>query len=665
MISRATSKRFEEFSEDPNTSFKSKRVRYNTPKVCDSTIESIKKFSNVILSKPMQFRENRITDPRSTPSASKYDKRTEEEVKLLTKFDTEVLTSSEAMNTLSSLRVETQEKYLYQIRRYIRRCANKGLENFYVTKEMAKELIQHELSIRGKISENTIKSIRSPLNKLYLMNRIVYRDSQVKDPLCDLMEDLAGNNHLNGVNECCERGYGIEILPFDTTNGVIKFSDPTKKTLTESEAALLKKYDREILNSEKTTSLLQNLAGSTFKAYSVDIKRFVKFCGRKCLNNFLLNQDILQEFLRSELENKTNALTKFKSLRRSLLKLNQLNCLAYDLSYSDEELINLLNTILSQVKDTAKEEWDSEKCDISENCDISGKCDVPGKCDIITTEIVHEAESIIPSEFLVDTFNRVFKSSSSLDHLSNRSKRLHYAEMRRFVIFCSHEQRTNFTLEGNFLKTYLTTSILPKFPEISRTKIREIVSRLVKLHEMSGKSEIPNFDIVDTFISQYQPRSKMIMNLKGKDRNSPPQRDVQMKKEPSLEDCCLNITFKEESLLKNCSLTKAHDTEHCLQLKTVSQLVKCFISVQEELKAPPKNTNYNDLKSVILLVEELIYEGFTINGNSPREEICQILDDYISQNKLTLQDLAIKAHKFPTYTRREFQRIMTRRKIFD
>ena len=42
-------------------------------------------------------------------------------------------------------------------RRYISHCANKGLDNFYVTYSLVKELIEVEIEKRGQITENTIK----------------------------------------------------------------------------------------------------------------------------------------------------------------------------------------------------------------------------------------------------------------------------------------------------------------------------------------------------------------------------------------------------------------------------------------------------------------------------------------------------------------------------
>ena len=55
-----------------------------------------------------------------------FQNRPANEQVLLNKFRTEVLENEAASRTLKSLQPETQEKYLYQIRRYISHCANKG-----------------------------------------------------------------------------------------------------------------------------------------------------------------------------------------------------------------------------------------------------------------------------------------------------------------------------------------------------------------------------------------------------------------------------------------------------------------------------------------------------------------------------------------------------------
>ena len=103
-----------------------------------------------------------------------------------------------ASKSFKSLRNETQEKYLYQIRRYICHCANKGLADFYVDYDLVKELIENEIEKRGQITENTIKSLRSSLNKLYHMNTIVYPTAQPHIILGDnIVQEIMSNYKEN------------------------------------------------------------------------------------------------------------------------------------------------------------------------------------------------------------------------------------------------------------------------------------------------------------------------------------------------------------------------------------------------------------------------------------------------------------------------------------
>ena len=80
-----------------------------------------------------------------------FQNRPANEQVLLNKFRTEVLENEAASRTLKSLQPETQEKYLYQIRRYISHCANKGLDNFYVTYSLVKELIEVEIENEDRL----------------------------------------------------------------------------------------------------------------------------------------------------------------------------------------------------------------------------------------------------------------------------------------------------------------------------------------------------------------------------------------------------------------------------------------------------------------------------------------------------------------------------------
>lgn len=271
---------------------------------------------------------------------------------LLSRFDKQVLSNPQASKQLSSLRPETQEKYLYQIRRYIRHCALQNNPNFLVTKSLSLGLIESELESRGEISSNTVKSIRSPLNKLCNMNRIVYGDKQEIDPLNELVDDifkeyLLKENVDSDSHEPCHKKRRIKSS---------KAPASEKKVLSPEEVALVAKFKHEIMESPQTEAVVSSLTGSTLRAYLVDIKRYVKYCARCGLRNFLLTRGTVDGFLQNEMNaHSVPSTTKLKSVRSSLLKLLQLISLAYGVVFDDTYIVDMINELIENKK-IAKDE---------------------------------------------------------------------------------------------------------------------------------------------------------------------------------------------------------------------------------------------------------------------------------------------------------------------
>ncbi|CAI5755612.1 unnamed protein product [Candida verbasci] len=459
----------------------------------------------------------RYDSPNRSLSIHSYLNISEAERRLLVKFENDIVKNEDAINSIKSLKPETQEKYLYQIKRYIRFCANKGLDNFIVTADLAKELIVSTLSKkRDKISENTVKSIRSPLNKLYYMNKLIYSTQQPNIVLGDqFIQDIMSN--LNKLEKSPVGGSSSTNLPLEQTTAtatttstdtgdnsmsqskrllpntddteeivtpsssssgsIFKLSESTKHKLNKGELDLLKKFDQEVLESTKTKGLLDNLTMNTFKAYATDIKRFVRFSAKQGKDNFLIDQDILTNFLTYTV-NKTKK-NNLKNLRTSLLKLHQLNCLAYDLDYSEGEIIFVLNKFLESV-------------DLEQSIEPNGET--------------------VAEKRLLAKLEGMYKTSNVLSGLSVSNKRLYVSEFNRYASFCNREEKLdNFKLTGDLIKAYYEKDIILKTPNISVKKLQEILTRLKRLHVLNVEKfpdlyseDIENFEIVKEFLKEYE-----------------------------------------------------------------------------------------------------------------------------------------------------------------
>ncbi|KAK6456837.1 uncharacterized protein RJT20DRAFT_34841 [Scheffersomyces xylosifermentans] len=660
-------------------------------------------------------------------SIPKYEKRSLAEKKLLHKFDTEVLSSEMAMKTLSDLRGETQEKYLYQIRRYIRHCANRGLDNFFVTKTLAKELIQSEISRRGQISENTIKSIRSPLNKLYHMNRIVYPNEQPFELLSDdLIEELV-QSYTGKVKTSTT--IPAPSAPESATEGedidatkIIKLGKVAKKKLSTNEIFLLQMFTNHIINSEKTKPILQNLTGKTFKAYSTDMKRFIRYCASQNMDNFLLNNDVLRSYLRHEVQNSSSgyASTRLKNLRSSLLKLNQLNRIAFDSAYHEKNLVDVMSEFLREAEN------------LESKGILSSNKSTEDEKILQSNGIVYNQRSNL-EESLFEKLNEMYTHSKILNGLTEASKRLYSAEIKRYVQYCASKGLNNFKLNGEMLKSFLIEDIIPKTPHITTKKLKEILSRLNRLHQLNNEgdesqprqSRIPNMKLVKDFLESYEAgnetgEDELLLEKEESAAFSEAIKTARRAQKRSANDDIIrkqdvlhqivdsgvvdgawkgNSTVEEHSKKRSRLSSQPTDDNNEKQprkeqlyqfhmnssISTVVEVVEEWTLVTErverwDLKWIRNDRDlqlYNARKRVIELIKELsleldnrvttdVFQDKAPTASSIYEhlsfEIAVLIDQYIIEKQLSLDDLTRKIETFPTHSKREFIRILSRRK---
>ncbi|CCE42902.1 uncharacterized protein CPAR2_205450 [Candida parapsilosis] len=480
----------------------------------------------------------------------------EAEQTLLNKFETEVMTNKDVQASLEKLKIETKDKYLYQIRRYIRFCANKGQSNFYVTTQLAQEMIANEavkkrgVVVSHNLTENTIRSIRSPLNKLYFMNKIVYGDQQQNELLGEqfiqhmigsvTQKEKPGNDdedkdrsgvenkddrHKKEKNQVvedeavdCESNLKAQmadkanrdsssissiVLTLNTdsvTSASSKsfgLSGNSKHRLSESEESLLRKFDQEILANPKTQEILSNLTGNTFKSYATDIKRFIRYCARKGKKDFLIDDDILTRFLSFQTSKGTansgssNRRYSLRNTRTSLLKLHQLNCLAYDLEFSEGDIVLTLNKFL----------------DATDNA-----TDTLQQLQVSQSEAIHDLGS--EDDPLLVKLQQYYKSSTVLDGLSDQSRKLYANEFNRYALFCSQRGLQHFYLTGDLIKQYFVKEVIAHTPTISAKKLKEILSRLNRLHNLNIEidpantpKQVENIQVVKDFLNDYTSKS--------------------------------------------------------------------------------------------------------------------------------------------------------------
>lgn len=459
---------------------------------------------------------------------------------LLKKFEDEVLNNEVASKSFKSLRNETQEKYLYQIRRYICHCANKGLADFYVDYDLVKELIENEIEKRGQITENTIKSLRSSLNKLYHMNTIVYPTAQPHIILGDnIVQEIMSNykettkkkntqaivegsssssstpltsrsttlkepsdasiiSGKSGISSSTstfpssieskeqyypegeDGGQGQNEFPgsgADRPEVKFRLSTTSKIKLLPEEESLLNKFNQEVLESERTADILSSLTENTFKSYATDMKRFLRFCARQGRTDTFIVENILKKFLTSEVDKskKSNS----KKLRTSLLKLHQLNCQAYNLDYSEGDIVFLIN----------------------KHVDGSGPTGLANESPFSVEQF--------NSTNLLDRLDEMLNTTNQLGGITEANKILHKNEFKRYALFCSNNNFNHFHVNGETVVQYLE-ELTRNDSTINSKNLRRCLKKLSLLHSLNEENfdnyptSIENIELVEEFIKNFK-----------------------------------------------------------------------------------------------------------------------------------------------------------------
>ncbi|EGW34106.1 uncharacterized protein SPAPADRAFT_49178 [Spathaspora passalidarum NRRL Y-27907] len=526
------------------------------------------------------------------------------EAKLLKKFENEVLANDRAIKTLSDLQSETKEKNLHSIKRYVRFCANKGLSDFYVTRRLAKEFIESRIIQKGQLSEDAIKRIQSALNKLYHMNKIVYSSHQPNELLED---DL--------ITEIMSESQIADRSPSDTPSLERSIGKVSKHRLTEQEELLLKKFDQEILNSEKTRAVLESLSGNTFKSYSTDMKRFIKFCAQQGKSDFLLDENILSKFSSSEFKRKKDrSSATFRNLRSSLLKLHQLTSLVYDVKYSEGEIVYFINNV---------------------------------------KEVPHEDTA---EDKLLAKLQDMYKTTNLLSGLSETSKKLYSNEYNRYATFCAREGLDHFHLTGPLLKKFFVHDIIDRSPHISGKKLQEILSRLNRLHAVNVETipnypaEIKDLHIVKQFLKEYKKNEAK----------------AELADMSSLTISSSSSDSEDTNVYGGKSGYSGSVPGFVMNrnISTVTQLVEEWQMVLkrtekwglEWIKTEVDHDLYSERKVIVDFIGELLQE--MSGGKKTVDHVARVLDAYMVRKKISLHNLIQKIEKYPEYSKKEFLRIL-------
>ncbi|KAL6450079.1 hypothetical protein SBY92_002021 [Candida maltosa Xu316] len=716
----------------------------------------------------------------SRPLLESSSRNIENEQKLLKKFEDEVLSHDTAAKTLANLQSETRDKYMYQIRRYIRHCANKGFDNFYVEYSVVKDLIVAEIDKRGQITENTIKSLRSSLNKLYHMNRIVYSTQQPivnlgDNIVTDIMSTYKEQQQQQQQDKQVGSGEGgstgssstpLTVSSHSTTSkesstteasssnksavslstpvssdlsivqetkdkskvgrgGIFKLSESSKIKLSPQEEFLLKKFNQEVLQSDKTVAILESLTVNTFKSYATDMKRFIRFCARHGKTDTLIEKTVLNKFLTTEVDKskKSNS----KKLRTSLLKLHQLNCEAYNLDYSEGDIVFLINKFLDG------------------NNNSSNTPQEP------PLNLLTEGSS-----------EEILLAKLDLDKLTEPNKILHKNEFKRYASFCSHQNLQHFHVESTTIKSYFD-ELTQQDPNMNARKLKKILKRLTMLHNInldqnydtktdisstitevdeylatlkkkidSGSSSTGSSSGGGTNASNYSGGSSSISSLTvnvpplfftdqsraaGGATSSSSSAEPGVLKSPSLvhplipevdladmqpvntdtpvldnkendddsskdESSSLNYQPKRQKLDENLPDTTDIIPPFVMNsdITTVTQLVEEWTLIIKRtskwglgwIKNQVDFQIYNNRKVVIEFIEGLLPDLEDGAGNTDKQideieedyiyDIAKVFDEYLSRKEISLLDLIQKIETNPAYSRKEFLRILTRRK---
>lgn len=639
-----------------------------------------------------QFNASHYSTPATNTTAHHNLEYLPREKSLLQKFDDEVLTNAAAARVLNTSHYN-QPRQLQFIRDFVKLCASKGLNNFYVTYANAKEFIVNESAKGVKLNESLVREIMSSLTALQNMNKIVYGGVQTHEPLdekllCEALDIINKDKSGHDLTATSAR----QALPasnpkaeYPVTSGRLektffKLSEVSKHRLSEGEVLLLKKFDNEVIESDKTTAILRNLTENTFKSYSTDIKRFIKFCARQGRDHFLLEQEILTKFIKLEFNQKKNKLTstRLRNLRSSLLKLHQLNSLAYDIEYSEGQVVYLINKFLDNIERLpAFEESEQDK--------------------------------------LLARLESMCEKTTLLSGLSEASRKLYFNEYSRYVMFCGRQGLDHFHLTGELIKTFFIKDIIARKPNFSAKKLQEILSRLNRLHSINAEefpnypSIIPDIHVVKEFLKEYKKSTAIELaansstsvsasaevsssttttststpfsSLEGGEKKR--RKSVNGDRPGSTIDSLPAIRGVEDEndveLQGRNESKKSKSTEEKVppfvmnrNIETVTQLVEEWYLILQRnskygqgwIQTDIDFEYYHNRKVVMDLIEQLLQEAYEkgIKDEDCVYDIANVFDDYMERKHIGLDELTNKVKNYSIYTKREFLRILSNRK---
>ncbi|RCK58855.1 hypothetical protein Cantr_07764 [Candida viswanathii] len=382
-----------------------------------------------------------------------------------------------------------------------------------------------------------IKSLRSSLNRLYHMNRIAYSEAQPHIILGDNIVQEIMSNYKEQTQKDGNKGSGEgsssssstplnsrsttlkelshasnlsgapagifsasiienrEQVDFDKKGGddeqedgeqeqspdtggdgriaVFKLSTSSKIKLSPQEEFLLKKFNQEVLESNRTADILSSLTANTFKSYATDMKRYIRFCARQGRTDTFIDVEILKKFLASEVDKskKSNP----KRLRTSLLKLHQLNCQAYNLVYYEGDIVFLINKYV-----------DGSVTEFPEN----------------STFPVEQFNSTN----LLARLDEMLETTNQLRGLTEANKILHNNEFKRYASICFKNNLNHFHVNSETIVQYFD-ELKKSDPTINSKKLRRFVRKLSLLHTLNSEHfvnyppSVENVHLVEEFIT--------------------------------------------------------------------------------------------------------------------------------------------------------------------
>ena len=268
-----------------------------------------------------------------------------------------------------------------------------------------------------------------------------------------------------------------DIVAASSGVDAFRLSESSKTKLTEAEEYLLKKFNQEVLESENVSTILSSLTPNTFKSYATDMKRFIRFCARHGKTDSVIDEDILNKFLALSVDKskKSNS----KKLRTSLLKLHQLNCEAYNLDYSEGDIVFLINKYL----------------------DSSGNQDEY----LPPTDTGNQMD-------LIAKLEEMYISTNEFDGFTEANKILHKNEFKRYALFCSGQGLQHFHVTGETVTQFFITEIVSQDSNIPVKKLRKILKRLLILHKLNAEIfvdyplVVEGLETVEEFLTSHKTR---------------------------------------------------------------------------------------------------------------------------------------------------------------